>query len=96
VASFDDRSVGSSRGPDWSRINQWLLWIGLAAAVGWLFFRHGEHLSRLFPFLILLACPLMHVFGHRHGGHDGHRNKGDERPRHGDSPPGDDSRRHVH
>lgn len=56
---------------NWSRINQWLLWIGLATAVGWLYFRHGEHLTQLLPFLILLACPLMHLF-HGHGGHGAH------------------------
>lgn len=57
-------------GPNWSRINQWVLWIGLAAAVAWMFFRHNAHLGQLLPFLILLACPLMHLFGH--GGHSGH------------------------
>lgn len=56
-------------GPNWSRINQWLLWIGLAGAVGWMFFRHNAHLLQLLPFLFILACPLMHVFGH--GGHGG-------------------------
>lgn len=64
--------------PNWSRINQWLLWIGLAAAVGWLFFRHDEHLARLLPFLFILACPLMHIFGH--GGHGGHRGHGGDAP----------------
>ena len=53
----------------WSRTNQWLLWIGLAAAVAWLFFRHSAHLFEIAPFLIILACPLMHLFGHGHGGH---------------------------
>lgn len=61
-------------GPNWSRINQWLLWVGLAAAVAWMFFRHNEHLWQLLPFLILLACPLMHLFGH--GGHGGHGSHG--------------------
>jgi hypothetical protein len=61
---------GRPSGPNWSRINQWLLWIGLAAAVAWMFFRHNAHLVQLLPFLILLACPLMHLFGH--GGHGGH------------------------
>jgi hypothetical protein len=28
------------------------LWIGLAAAVAWLFYGHGEHLLRLSPFLM--------------------------------------------
>jgi hypothetical protein len=93
---FNDRSGGSPRGPNWSLINQWLLWAGLAAAVAWLFFRHGEHLSTMFPFLILLACPLMHLFGHgSHGRHGGHRQAGDERPRDEELPPGRGSR-HVH
>lgn len=93
MATFDDRPGGSPRGPNWARINQWLLWAGLAAAVAWLFFRHGEHLSTLFPFLILLACPLMHLFGH--GSHRGHRQAGDERRRNEELPPGRGSR-HVH
>ena len=59
--------------PDWSRINQWLLWLGLAAAVALLYFGHGAHMLQLAPFLILLACPLMHVFGH--GGHGGHAHR---------------------
>ena len=64
---------GRPSGPNWSRINQWVLWIGLAAAVAWMFFRHNAHLGQLLPFLILLACPLMHLFHHGgHGGHDGH------------------------
>ena len=61
---------GGPSGPNWSRINQWVLWIGLAAAVAWMFFRHNAHLGQLLPFLILLACPLMHLFMH-HGGHHG-------------------------
>ncbi|ABM41695.1 MULTISPECIES: DUF2933 domain-containing protein [Comamonadaceae] len=68
-------------GPNWSRINQWLLWIGLAAAVAWMFFRHNAHLLQLLPFLFILACPLMHIFGH--GGHGGH---GDASPRNTDKP----------
>lgn len=94
MATFNDRSGSSPRGTNWSRINQWLLWAGLAAAVAWLFFRHGEHLSTLFPFLVLLACPLMHLFGHgSHRGHGGHRRDGDERPRDGESGRGS---HHVH
>lgn len=31
---------------------------------------HLEHLAVALPYLFLLACPLMHVFGHgRHGKH---------------------------
>ncbi|MGE4407091.1 DUF2933 domain-containing protein [Pseudomonas sp.] len=34
---------------------------------------HVTHGARLLPYLILLLCPLMHLFGHRHGDHDGDR-----------------------
>ena len=71
MANVHQHDEQPGRSPNWSRINQWLLWIGLAAAVAWLFFRHGEHLWNLLPFLILLACPLMHLF-HGHGGHGRH------------------------
>ena len=74
-------------GPNWSRINQWLLWVGLASAVGWMFFRHNAHLGQLLPFLLLLACPLMHVFGH--GGHGSHGRHGG----HGDAKSQDDPQR---
>ena len=32
---------------------------------------HYGHLSQALPYLILLLCPLMHLFGHggHHGGH---------------------------
>ncbi|MBL8346314.1 MAG: DUF2933 domain-containing protein [Rubrivivax sp.] len=68
-------------GLNWSRINQWVLWLGLAAAVAWLFFRHNAHIGQLLPFLILLACPLLHLFGHGghgagHGGHGGQSGQG--------------------
>lgn len=39
-----DRSKSTGNSPNWSRINQWLLWLGLAAAVAWMFYRHNAHL----------------------------------------------------
>lgn len=74
-----DTDQGRTSGLNWSRINQWLLWIGLAAAVAWMFFRHGDHLLQLLPFLLILACPLMHIFGH--GGHGDHGAHGKSSPR---------------
>ena len=36
---------------------------------------HGAHLLGYAPFLLILACPLMHIF--MHGGHGGHGGHGD-------------------
>jgi hypothetical protein len=73
----EDSDHGPGEGPNWSRVNQWLLWLGLAAAVIWLVVQHGAHLLEVSPFLLLLACPLMHLFGHGgHGGHGAHRSEG--------------------
>ena len=41
-----------------------------AAAGYFLLSEHRAHFLGALPFLILLACPLMHVF--MHGGHSGH------------------------
>ena len=91
---MQDHEHGTRRpGLNWSSVNQWLLWIGLAAAVAWLFFRHSAHLLQLLPFLIILACPLMHVFGH--GGHGGH-GRGSDTPRRGEDEDGRPPRRPEH
>lgn len=43
----------------------------LVLAAGYfLAMRHWQHVLAFFPYLILLACPLMHLF--MHGGHAGH------------------------
>ncbi len=34
---------------------------------------HSDHAVQALPYLILLLCPLLHLFGHKHGGHDGDR-----------------------
>ena len=42
----------------------------LAAVGGWLLMSHTGHVLLALPYLILLACPLMHVLhrGHHHHG----------------------------
>lgn len=45
----------------------------LAAVSYYLLTVHREHLALALPYIILLACPLMHIFGHGHGNH-GHQN----------------------
>ena len=45
--------------------------VAVAAAVAfWLLRDHWGHALGLAPYLLFLACPLMHLFMHRgHGGH---------------------------
>ena len=50
-------------------------WIAVGAAAlvgGYLVIWHGVHVAAALPFLVILACPLMHIFMHRrHGSHHG-------------------------
>lgn len=65
-----------------SKRNFWLTPNGLAALgliAGVLYFlltEHRAHFIYALPFLILLLCPVMHIFMHR--GHGGHGNHGSE------------------
>lgn len=52
----------------------WALSIVAAAAGAYLLMTHTGHVLGVLPYLVLLACPLMHVLGH--GGHGRHRNDG--------------------
>lgn len=55
----------------WESRSNWVLLAFLAIAGFYLITEHRAHVFGALPFLILLACPLMHVFMHRgHGGHD--------------------------
>lgn len=42
---------------------------------------HRAHVLGILPYLLILACPLMHLFMHKgHGGHSGpHKHKPDKR-----------------
>ena len=53
-----------------------------AIAAYFLLSEHRAHFFGALPFLLLLACPLMHVFMHRgHGGHaGGHAHPHDGQP----------------
>lgn len=43
--------------------------LALAAACYWYDIEHQSHIVRALTWGLILACPLMHLFGHRHGGH---------------------------
>jgi hypothetical protein len=51
----------------------WALSLALAALGAYLLVAHTDHLLAGLPYLVLLACPLMHLF--MHGGHK-HRHGG--------------------
>jgi hypothetical protein len=59
-------------GSKWrSSSSTWIL-VGFLAIGGFfLLTEHRAHLFGILPFLLLLACPLMHLF-HGHGSHGGH------------------------
>mgnify|MGYP001615578326 CR=1 FL=1 len=62
---------------------QWVFMAFLAIAAYFLITEHKAHLSGYLyylPYLLLLACPLLHMF--MHGGHGGHGGNG----KHGSHP----------
>ncbi|UXI66066.1 DUF2933 domain-containing protein [Tahibacter amnicola] len=62
------------------RLLRWAFW-GFAAIAGFfLVTEHGAHLLGVLPYLLILACPLMHIFGHH-----GHSHEHDQEPP--DQPP---------
>lgn len=57
--------------PGWR--SRWLLIAFLAFAGFLLWTDHRDHALGVLPYLLILACPLMHLFHHhRHGHHHGH------------------------
>ena len=49
-------------------------WIVAAVAAAYVLLEHRAHVVEWLPYLLLLACPLMHIFMHRgHGRHHEHR-----------------------
>jgi len=51
----------------------WIITLALAFLGLYLFATHTGHVLAALPYLILLACPLMHLF--MHGGHGHHHGK---------------------
>ncbi len=62
----------------WSSPSGIFMLVAGAVGVYYLLTEHLTHVTQAIPYLFLLACPLMHLFGHHHGGHGGHGGHGDQ------------------
>ncbi len=58
--SHEQRQSGGS--------GRWVFWGFVAVAAFFLITEHRAHVVEFLPFVLLAACPLMHLF-HRHGDH---------------------------
>jgi len=72
----------TERRKNWLGIH-WAAWCVLGVALTLLLIEHFTHVLGVLPYLIILACPLMHFFmhgkhGHGHGG--GHEHDGTHNP----------------
>ena len=56
----------------------WMFCGFLVVAAFFVFTEHRAHAIQWLPYLLLLACPLMHLF-HGHGGHDGHKHEEEQK-----------------
>ena len=58
-------------------MKNWIFWAFLAVAAFFLLSEHRAHALQAVPYLLLLACPLLHFFHHRggHGKHDHEQEK---------------------
>jgi len=59
------------RTPFWRIPRGLALLSALVVLVFYLLREHASHVVGSLPYLLLLACPLLHLLGHRHGGGDG-------------------------
>jgi len=61
--------AGSTSPPFWRRKTGVVLIMLIAIGAFYGVREHFTHVYPYLPYLILLICPLMHFFGHGHGGH---------------------------
>lgn len=65
-------SIENAPSPFWRSKTGVVLIMLVAIGVFYVAREHFGHVSPFLPYLILLICPLMHLFGHGHGGHGRH------------------------
>ncbi|MBY8097198.1 DUF2933 domain-containing protein [Vibrio fluvialis] len=58
----------------WTTPNGWGVIALIGAASYFLLTEHREHVFEYLPYLILLLCPVMHLFMHHGHGHGHHHN----------------------
>ncbi len=79
MTDYMEASHGTAREP-WLRSRSGIVFLLFAAVAGYfLLTEHRAHVIQALPWLLFLACPLMHLFHHGHGGH--HRGEGSGRNR---------------
>jgi Protein of unknown function (DUF2933). len=63
--------------PDEQRDSRWKWALAgfLAVAAFFLWTEHRAHLLGALPYLLVLACPLMHIFHHKGHGHGRHQRR---------------------
>ena len=71
--STNDHEHNPAPGPNTGLGRPLKVALGMMAVIGgfYLLREHWSHVGGNWIYLLLLACPLMHLF-HRHGGHGGH------------------------
>jgi hypothetical protein len=73
---MEKRHTNDQAPPSLWRSRYGIGWLVLAGIAGWFVWtEHRAHLFGALPWLVLLACPLMHAFMHR--GHHGRHGHGD-------------------
>ena len=71
----------NGKGKNWLFSRAGIATIIAVSVLGFLVYEgHGAHILGYAPFLLILACPLLHIFMHGgHGGHGAHRHGNDDR-----------------
>ena len=82
----DDRTLGDTHHSNgWRSPSRLVLIAFLAIAGFFLIAEHRAHVLGVLPYLLVLACPLVHFFHRGHGGHGARRDGGDDHGRHSTS-----------
>jgi hypothetical protein len=71
------RDLPEHDGNTWATRARWAFAVFAIVGAFFLLAEHRAHVLPFLPWLIFLACPLMHMFMHGgHGGHGGHHGGG--------------------